>query len=70
MAVDPSTRFPSKENPSHSIESSKTYEPLANLQVSSEELIHINQLKEFILEALKSKNEGSILSSHTYPMPY
>ena len=24
MAVDPSTRFPSKENPSHSIENSKT----------------------------------------------
>ena len=33
-------------------------------------LIPINQLKEFILEALRSKDEGSVLSSHTYSKPY
>ena len=48
----------------------REHEPPKNLQVSSNELIPINQLKEFILEALKSKEEGDILSSNGFSKCY
>ncbi|KAL0416965.1 UNVERIFIED_CONTAM: hypothetical protein Slati_3528400 [Sesamum latifolium] len=40
------------------------------LQVSSEELIPIDQLKEFIMETIQNKLDGSTKSSMTYVKPY
>ena len=51
IVAHPSIGFPLKENHSLGNEGSKTQEPHANIQVSLEELIPINQLKQFILEA-------------------
>ncbi|KAL0394747.1 UNVERIFIED_CONTAM: hypothetical protein Slati_4440900 [Sesamum latifolium] len=40
------------------------------LQISSNGLIHVDQLKEFIEGTIRSKIEGSLKSSLTYSKPY
>ncbi|KAL0385781.1 UNVERIFIED_CONTAM: hypothetical protein Sradi_2972400, partial [Sesamum radiatum] len=40
------------------------------LQISSDELIPVNQLKEFIEGTIRSKIEGTLKSSLTYSKPY
>ncbi|KAK4388438.1 hypothetical protein Sango_2450400 [Sesamum angolense] len=40
------------------------------LQISSDGLIHVDQLKEFIERTIRSKNEGSLRLSFTYSKPY
>lgn len=62
MIVDPSIRFPSKENHHHGTENSKALaqEPFMNLQISPKESIPINQLKESVLETLKSEDKSNV----------